>query len=66
MAPSFLMPIFYGGMNLTAENRFTENIVSYGLRLCKNISQAGNPVVLFGAGTGVPYNIEPCAERLVL
>jgi hypothetical protein len=33
------------------------------LRMCKNISQAGRPVVLFGAGTGVPMNIEPCVER---
>jgi AAA domain-containing protein len=33
------------------------------LRLCKNISQSGRPVVLFGAGVGVPENIEPCIER---
>jgi len=33
------------------------------LRLAKNISQAGRPVVLFGAGLGVPENIEPCIER---
>src|SRR5512143_1426572 len=33
------------------------------LRLCKNISQSGRPVVLFGAGFGVPHNIEPCVER---
>ncbi len=33
------------------------------LRVCKNISQAGRPVVLFGAGAGVPENIEPCLER---
>jgi predicted ABC-type ATPase len=33
------------------------------LRLVKNISQAGRPVVLFGAGMGVPENIEPCVER---
>lgn len=32
------------------------------LRLCKNISQAGRPVVLFCAG-GIPANIEPCVER---
>jgi hypothetical protein len=32
------------------------------LRMAKNISQAGKPVVLFGAGTGVPENIEPCIE----
>ena len=33
------------------------------LRLCKNIGQSGRPVVLFGAGAGVPANIEPCVER---
>jgi hypothetical protein len=33
------------------------------LRMCKNISQSGRPVVLFGAGFGVPQNIEPCVER---
>jgi 2-phosphoglycerate kinase len=33
------------------------------LRLCKNISQSGRPVVLFGAGAGVPDNIESCVER---
>lgn len=33
------------------------------LRLCKNISQAGFPVALFGAGMAVPENIEPCVER---
>jgi len=33
------------------------------LRMCKNISQSGRPVVLFGAGFGVPHNIEPCLER---
>lgn len=33
------------------------------LRLCKSISQSGRPVALFGAGVGVPSNIEPCVER---
>jgi hypothetical protein len=33
------------------------------LRMCKNIAQSGRPVVLFGAGAGVPDNIEPCVER---
>ena len=33
------------------------------LRVAKNISQSGRPVVLFGAGLGVPENIEPCVER---
>ena len=33
------------------------------LRVCKNISQSGRPVVLFGAGVGVPENLENCIER---
>jgi hypothetical protein len=33
------------------------------LRLAKNISQSGRPAVLFGAGMGVPENVEPCIER---
>jgi broad-specificity NMP kinase len=33
------------------------------LRICKNISQSGRPVVLFGAGAGVPENLEGCIER---
>lgn len=33
------------------------------LRVCKNIAQSGRPVLLFGAGMGVPENIEPCVER---
>jgi adenylate kinase len=33
------------------------------LRVCKNISQSGRPVVLFGAGMGVPKNLENCVER---
>jgi hypothetical protein len=33
------------------------------LRLCKNISQSGRPVALFGAGLGVPENLEACIER---
>ncbi len=36
------------------------------LRVCKNIAQSGRPVVLFGAGVGVPENIEPCEERRYL
>jgi hypothetical protein len=36
------------------------------LRLCKNIGQAGRPVVLFGAGVGVPANLESCVERRYL
>lgn len=33
------------------------------LRMAKNVAQAGRPVVLFGAGLGVPQNLEPCVER---
>lgn len=33
------------------------------LRMAKNIGQSGRPVVLFGAGVGVPENLEPCVER---
>jgi len=33
------------------------------LRMCKNIAQSGWPVLLFGAGLGVPGNIEPRIER---
>ncbi|HVN54000.1 MAG TPA: AAA family ATPase [Anaerolineaceae bacterium] len=33
------------------------------LRVAKNIAQSGRPVMLFGAGAGVPANIEPCVER---
>lgn len=32
------------------------------LRMCKNISQSGRPVVLHGAGMGVPDNLEDCIE----
>ena len=44
------------------ENNY-RNFIETWLRVCKNISQSGQPVVLFGAGTGVPENIEPCVER---
>jgi hypothetical protein len=33
------------------------------LRVCKNISQSGRPFVFFGAGMGVPSNLEDCIER---
>ena len=36
------------------------------LRLAKNIGQAGRPVVLVGAGVGVPENLEACIERRYL
>lgn len=40
-----------------------ENFFETWLRVCKNVAQAGRPVVLFGAGTGVPENLEPRIER---
>jgi hypothetical protein len=33
------------------------------LRMCKNIAQSGRPVALFGAGMGVPANLEGLVER---
>ena len=33
------------------------------LRVAKNTAQSGRPVLLFGAGTGVPENMEGCVER---
>ncbi len=44
------------------ENKY-RNYFETWLRVCKNISQSGRPVVLFGAGMGVPENMEPCVER---
>jgi broad-specificity NMP kinase/DNA-directed RNA polymerase subunit RPC12/RpoP len=44
------------------ENNYRQFMETW-LRLAKNISQSGRPVVLFGAGLGVPENIEPCIER---
>jgi shikimate kinase len=44
------------------EDRYRDFFETW-LRLCKNISQSGRPVVLFGAGIGVPENMEPCVER---
>jgi hypothetical protein len=46
----------------TPQNNYREFFETW-LRVCKNISQSGRPVVLFGAGAGVPDNIEPCIER---
>jgi chloramphenicol 3-O-phosphotransferase len=46
----------------TPETNF-RNYFETWLRVCKNISQSGRPVVLFGAGVGVPENIEGCIER---
>ena len=33
------------------------------LKICRDISQSGRPVVMFNAGMGVPENIEPCEGR---
>jgi len=44
------------------ENNYSDFFETW-LRMCKNINQAGRPVVLFGAGIGVPDNIESCVER---
>lgn len=46
----------------TPENRYHDFFETW-LRVCKNISQSGRPVVLFGAGTGVPENLEACVEK---
>ncbi len=50
-------------------NKPEENYRDYfdmWLRMAKNIGQSGRPVVLFGAGIGVPHNIEGCTERRYL
>jgi broad-specificity NMP kinase len=46
----------------TPEGNYREYFETW-LRVCKNISQSGRPVVLFGAGFGVPENLEGCIER---
>jgi shikimate kinase len=46
----------------TPENNFADFFETW-LRMCKNIAQSGRPVVLFGAGAGVPENLENCIER---
>ena len=46
----------------TPENNYRDYFEMW-LRLAKNISQSGRPVVIFGAGAGVPENVEPCIER---
>jgi hypothetical protein len=40
------------------------NFIETWLRVAKSVGQSGRPVALFGAGVGVPDNIEPCVERL--
>jgi shikimate kinase len=44
------------------ENNYREYCETW-LRMCKNVSQSGKPVVLFGSGVGVPENMEDCIER---
>jgi predicted kinase len=44
------------------ENNYA-NFFETWLRMCKNIAQSGRPVVLFGAGAGVPENLENRIER---
>ena len=44
------------------ENNYADFFETW-LRMCKNIAQSGRPVVLFGAGAGVPENLEKCIER---
>lgn len=56
--------LWMSGFN-TPENNYREFFETW-LRLCKNIGQAGRPVVLFGAGAGVPANLEACVERRYL
>jgi predicted kinase len=46
----------------TPENDYRD-FFEIWLRMAKNIGQSGRPVVLFGAGMGVPDKIEPCVER---
>jgi hypothetical protein len=46
----------------TPETNFRDYFETW-LRMCKNISQSGRPVVLFGSGPGVPENLENCIER---
>jgi predicted kinase len=46
----------------TPENNYADFFETW-LRICMNIAQSGRPVVLFGAGAGVPENLENCIER---
>ena len=46
----------------TPETKYRDFFETW-LRICKNIAQSGRPVVLFGAGAGVPENLENCIER---
>jgi hypothetical protein len=44
------------------ENNYRDYFETW-LRVGKNIAQSGRPVALFGAGVGVPQNLESCVER---
>lgn len=46
----------------TPENHYREFFETW-LRVCMNIHQSGRPVILFGAGFGVPENLESCVAR---
>lgn len=46
----------------TPETNYSDFFETW-LRMCKNIAQSGRPVALFGAGAGVPENLENCVER---
>jgi hypothetical protein len=46
----------------TPENDYKEYFELW-LRMCKNIAQSGRVVALFGAGEGVPSNLENLIER---
>ncbi len=44
------------------ENHYREFMETW-LAMCVSIGQSSRQVMLFGAGTGVPENIEPCVQR---
>ncbi|MEZ4519803.1 MAG: hypothetical protein R3C44_24235 [Chloroflexota bacterium] len=46
----------------TPENQYRD-FFELWLRMAKNISQSGQPVILFGAGFAVPSNMKPVRER---
>lgn len=54
--------ILWRGEFNTPETKYRDYFETW-LRMCKNIAQSGRPVVLFGAGHGVPENLEDCIER---
>jgi hypothetical protein len=46
----------------TPETKYRDFFETW-LKICRDISQSGRPVVMFNAGMGVPENIEPCEGR---